>query len=167
MNALRRLAAAGKIAAAKEWISNFLEAGQKLVVFGHHLEVLSSIYNEFADSAVMLTGESSEEERKEAVRRFQEDLNTRLFVGSIKAAGVGLTLTAASDILLIEMDWTPAANDQAEDRCHRIGQKNAVTAWYLVAERTIDEKMYDVVIQKRQVFDALFGLKEKGKERAA
>ncbi|GAB6274758.1 MAG: hypothetical protein STSR0004_16230 [Peptococcaceae bacterium] len=161
MNTLRKLSAMGKIEAATEWVNNFLETGQKLVVFAHHKDVLDSVYSHFRDCAVKLTGETSTEERQGNVTKFQENSETLLFVAGIKAAGVGLTLTSASDVLFVEMDWTPAGNDQAEDRLHRIGQKNAVTVWHLVGYDTFDQDMYRTVVEKRQNFDAAFSLKKK------
>ena len=73
----------------------------------------------------------------------------------MKAGGVGLTLTAASDVLFVEQGWTPAEHDQAEDRCHRIGQDNNVSAWYLLAEGTIDDDIYQLIEDKRVVVDAV------------
>jgi SWI/SNF-related matrix-associated actin-dependent regulator 1 of chromatin subfamily A len=73
---------------------------------------------------------------------------------NIKAGGVGLTLTAASDVLFVEQSWTPGEHDQAEDRCHRIGQHNNVQIYYILASGTIDEYIYDLIQQKRIVVDA-------------
>lgn len=161
MNALRKLSAVGKIEAAKEWISNFVETGQKLVVFAHHREVLNAVYDSFKDCAVKLTGETESEERQEAVRKFQEDPAVKIFIASIRAAGVGITLTAANNVFFLEIDWTPAGNDQAEDRCHRIGQKNAVTVWHMTGHDTFDQDMYQAVVEKRQSFNAAFSLSGK------
>ena len=75
-------------------------------------------------------------ERERNVRLFMENENCKLIICSLKAASVGLTLTAASDVLFVEMDWCAATNNQAEDRCHRIGQKNNVNIWYLISKGT-------------------------------
>ena len=70
-------------------------------------------------------------------------------------AGQGITLTRASNVAFLDLEWTPAMHDQAEDRCHRIGQHDAVTAWYLLAAQTIDETMLELIERKRRVVDAV------------
>ena len=70
-------------------------------------------------------------------------------------AAQGITLTRASNVCFLELEWTPAIHDQAEDRCHRIGQRDAVTAWYLLAAETIDETMARLIQRKRAVVDAV------------
>ncbi|NIV33897.1 MAG: hypothetical protein GWN58_31945, partial [Anaerolineae bacterium] len=76
--------------------------------------------------AVMLYGGMTDQQKDNSVRRFQDDPSCPLFVGSIQAAGVGLTLTAASNVVFAELDWVPANLMQAEDRCHRMGQTDSV-----------------------------------------
>jgi SWI/SNF-related matrix-associated actin-dependent regulator 1 of chromatin subfamily A len=95
------------------------------------------------------------ESRQGSVDTFQNDPDARVIVLNMKAGGVGLTLTAASDVLFIEQGWTPAEHDQAEDRCHRIGQDEHVSAWYLLAEGTIDDDIYSLIEDKRVVVDAV------------
>lgn len=149
---LKQLAAKGKLAAVKEWITDFLETGEKLVVFAHHKEIIADLANSFpVDSRVVLIGDTSMVNRQTAVERFQNDEKIRLFIGSTKAAGVGLTLTKASNVAFVELGWTPADHDQAEDRCHRIGQKDAVTAWYFIANGTIEETIQQLILSKRAV----------------
>ena len=70
-------------------------------------------------------------------------------------AAQGITLTRASNVAFLELEWTPAIHDQAEDRCHRIGQRDAVTAWYLLAAETIDETMARLIQRKREVVNAV------------
>lgn len=153
LNKLSLLAAREKLDAANEWIEAFTEADEKLVVFCRHREIGSALQSAHA-SAALATGELTADCRSEEVARFQQDPGCRLIVGSLDAAGVGLTLTAASNVAFVEMGWSPATQDQAEDRVHRIGQASAVTAWYLLAPGTIDERIAAVVDRKRRLVRA-------------
>ena len=86
--------------------------------------------------------------------RFQNDQKVRAIVCSLGAGGVGFTMTAARSVLFIEQGWTPAVHDQAEDRTHRIGQKNAVTAYYMIGKDTIDGDIYELIERKREIVSA-------------
>lgn len=150
---LKRLAARGKMEAVKEWVATFLESDEKLVLFAHHIDIQKALLAEFPGAA-RLFGEDDAETRQANVDRFQQDPACRLIVCSLKAGGVGITLTAASNVAFVEQGWTPADHDQAEDRTHRIGQHDQVTAWYLLADRTIDMEIADLIERKRAVVDA-------------
>lgn len=154
INALRKIVGAGKITAAKGWVADFLDGGGKLIVFAHHREVQHALLTEFAGAARIL-GEDGAQDRQAAIERFQEDPECRLMVASMRAAREGITLTAASDVLFLEWGWTPGEHDQAEDRAHRIGQRDSVTCHYLSAEGTIDADMADLIEQKRLVVSAV------------
>jgi len=138
------------------WISDFLETGKKLVVFAVHKMTIEDIMSAFPHISVKLDGSSSQKEREQAIERFQNDPNTRLFVGNVKAAGTGITLTAASDVLTVEFGWVCSEHLQAEDRCHRIGAKNAVTAYYMVCPDSIDEHLVDIINYKADVHKRIF-----------
>lgn len=153
LTALRAVAARGKLPAAIEWIREFLHSGEKLVVFAHHIDVQHGLLDAFPGAARIL-GQDSSEHRQAEVDRFQNDPACRLVVGSLQAAGVGITLTAASNVAFVELGWTPAIHDQAEDRAHRIGQSGEVTAWYLLGANTIDERIAALIERKRSVVDA-------------
>ena len=156
LNALKLLAARGKLHAALHWIHDFLSSGERLVVFARHREIQRAVVERFPH-ALHVLGEDSERARDEAVRAFQEpdaDGN-QLIVCSIEVAGQGITLTRSSNVAFLELDWTPAKHDQAEDRCHRIGQQDAVNATYLLAADTIDETIAALLERKRAVIGAV------------
>lgn len=145
-----------KFEAAVEWVGNLLNSGRKLVLFATHKDAAKRLTAAFADVSVTITGETSQKARNLAVDRFQNDDKCRLLVGNIQAAGVGLTLTAASDVAFVEFDWTPANHQQAEDRVYRIGQDaEAVQAWYLVLPDTIEETIVQLLYQKSMIVSAV------------
>jgi SNF2 family DNA or RNA helicase len=153
IEALKMLAARGKLAAAREWIETFMDGGQKLVVFASHIEIQRELLTIWPGAARIM-GEDGPEVRQANVSKFQDDTGCRLIVCSLKAGGLGLTLTAASNVAFLELGWTPAEHDQAEDRVHRIGQTDQVTAWYLLAEDTIEQEINVLIREKREVVDA-------------
>jgi SWI/SNF-related matrix-associated actin-dependent regulator 1 of chromatin subfamily A len=154
LNKLRQLAGRGKLDAAVTWVEDFLESGEPLVVFADHVEVQKTLVESFP-GAVHVLGDDSATARDDAVQAFQRIDGPQLIVCSLRAAGQGITLTRASNVAFLELDWTPARLAQAEDRCHRIGQDDSVTAWYLLAPDTIDETMADVLAWKRGVIGAV------------
>jgi SNF2 family DNA or RNA helicase len=123
-------------------------------VFAHHREVQSALLERFRDAAHVLGGDHAVA-RTAAIDRFQRPDGPPLIVCSLQAAAQGITLTRASNVAFLELDWTPARHDQAEDRCHRIGQRDAVTAYYLLAPETIDAHMASVLHRKRGVIAAV------------
>ncbi len=161
IEALKQLAVQGKIKQAIQWIRDFLDTnGQKLVVFGVHKTVVDALMEEFKEEAVKVDGSVSATKRDEAVTAFQEDPNVKLFVGNIQAAGTGLTLTAASAVAFLELPWTPGELAQAEDRCHRIGQKDTVNVYYLLADNTIETEIAQLLDEKKAVLNAVLDGKE-------
>ncbi len=150
LNALRHVAARGKLAAAVEWIESFIESGERLVVFAHHRDIQESLLEAFPDAARIL-GSDNLAERDANVQRFQAEDGPHLCICSLEAASHGFTLTAAASVAFIELGWTPAKHEQAEDRVHRIGQERHVTAWYLLAADTIDERIAALIDHKRAV----------------
>jgi SWI/SNF-related matrix-associated actin-dependent regulator of chromatin subfamily A-like protein 1 len=154
LGALQRLAARGKLAAALAWIGDFLASGEPLVLFARHVEVQQAVLARFPD-ALHLLGADSLADREAAIARFQSADGPRLIVCATRVAAQGITLTRASNVAFLELEWTPAMHDQAEDRCHRIGQRDAVTAWYLLAAGTIDETMARLIQSKRAVVSAV------------
>ena len=129
LNALKLLAARGKLPAALHWIHDFLSSGERLVVFARHREIQHAVLERFPGALHVLGDDSAS---GPATRRCgpsrSRTRGTQLIVCSIEVAGQGITLTRSSNVAFLELDWTPAKHDQAEDRCHRIGQQDAVNA---------------------------------------
>ncbi|HTX10432.1 MAG TPA: DEAD/DEAH box helicase [Solirubrobacteraceae bacterium] len=162
LNALKLLAARGKLHGALHWIHDFLSSGEPLVVFARHREIQRAVVERFP-TALHVLGEDTRRARDQAVQDFQAG-EGRLIVCSIEVAGQGITLTRASNVAFLELDWTPAKHDQAEDRCHRIGQQDAVNATYLLAADTIDETIATLLERKRAVIGAVTdGREEDGR----
>jgi SNF2 family DNA or RNA helicase len=155
ISALKQLAAEGKMKQVIDWIKDHLDTNGKLVVFAVHKKTIDRLMSELADySPVKVDGSVSQDARQLAVDTFQNDPRCRVFVGNINAAGVGLTLTAASSVAFAEVAWSPGEHDQAEDRIHRIGQTaDSVNAYYLLAGGTIEETMARLIDSKRKVLD--------------
>jgi SNF2 family DNA or RNA helicase len=155
ISVLRRLAAKAKLPAVIEWVESRVEAGSKVAIAAHHRDVVDELASHFG--GLKIQGQMSVAEVEEAKRKFQElpCAEAPVIVLSMQAAKTGHTLTAAQDILFVELPWTPADVDQTYGRLHRIGQKGSVTATYMLAENSIDQKILDLINTKRSVVDAL------------
>ena len=125
-----------------------MEQDQQVVVFTEFKESAKIIHERFSGCAELLTGDTSQKDRQEACNRFQSG-QSKVFVGTIKAGGVGITLTSASNVILVDRPWTPGDAEQAEDRCHRIGQSQSVFSYWLQLDM-IDHKI-DQLIEEKQV----------------
>jgi helicase domain-containing protein len=146
---LRSLASKGKVKQACDFIRNFLANGKPLIVFCSLKEIVKALQKQFPDS-VRVTGDDSLNDKQAAVDAFQSG-EAHLIICSIKAAGVGLTLTASSNVAFVEFPWTYADCCQCEDRAHRIGQKDNVNCYYLIGRGTIDPVLYDIIHRKRSI----------------
>ena len=146
---LRSLSAKGKVYQAIDFIKTFLANDKPLIVFCSLHEIVDRLRQAFPD-AVQVTGRDSMAAKQAAVDAFQRG-EAKLIICSIKAAGVGLTLTASSNVAFIEFPWTYADCCQCEDRAHRIGQKDNVTCYYLIGKNTIDSVLYNIIYSKRSI----------------
>lgn len=153
---LLRLVAQLKLNWTIKWVEDFLEThpDQKLVGLTMHTFVIDKLKERFPNS-VIIDGRVTGRKRTDAVRLFQTNRRVRLLFGNWKAAGVGITLTAAHNAASLDFPWTPGDLVQGEDRIHRIGQKKKVVIHYLVALNTIEEKLMRILQRKAEVLDAV------------
>lgn len=155
LNILRQLCAYGKLPTAMDVIDSIIESGEKVLVFSSFVDPLQQLQDRYGKAAVMITGQTKVEDRGGIVEKFQQDAGVSVFLGGIKSAGVGITLTEASNVVFLDYSWNPADHQQAEDRAHRIGQKNSVNVYQLYAKGTIDEKLQEIIERKQRIFDRL------------
>jgi SNF2 family DNA or RNA helicase len=156
---LRRLIGVAKAPVLAQWINERMtNECSKLVVFAHHREVIDFLAHSLQQFGVVtLTGSSDEPKRKAAVHRFQTDDTIRIFIGQIQAAGTGLTLTAASELIFAESSWVPAENQQAMMRIHRIGQHHPCLVRFSALAQSLDEAIARVVSRKMSELAQVFG----------
>lgn len=159
INILRQISARGKVRDVIEFVKDFQENGKKIILFCSLHEVVDQLKRYFP-TAVSVTGRDSQDEKQRAVDAFQNNPKADIIICSIKAAGVGLTLTASSNVAFVEFPWTYADCCQCEDRAHRIGQKDSVTCYYFLGRRTIDEKVYRIIQEKKNIANAVTGSTE-------
>ncbi len=164
IQALKLLAAEGKMNEVIQWTSNFLESGEKLIIFAVNKVIVKRLMDAFPH-AVKIDGSVSAKQRDKAVEKFQNDPKCKLFIGNIKAAGVGLTLTAASNVAIIQFPWNPGEISQAEDRAHRITQKKKVWIYKFVAKDTIEERIVQLLESKQNEIDKIIDGKDCKKQR--
>ena len=156
---LRRLSAIGKMRVAIPFIHDIIDGGQKLIVFVFHKEVVSELRKHFP-SLVTVTGSDSAKEKQSAIDSFQNNPSCRLIVVNYRSGGCGVTLTAASHELFLELPWTCSDCEQSEARAHRNGQKNAVNCYYLIGRNTIDEDINEIIEQEREVSKQVIGARD-------
>jgi SWI/SNF-related matrix-associated actin-dependent regulator 1 of chromatin subfamily A len=140
-----------------ELAENIVEQGKKVIIFCNFTKSLEVICNHFGKSAVRLDGSMSKIQRQDAVDRFQEDEKVKVFVGNIKAAGVGITLTAAEAVIMNDLSFLPSDHSQSEDRAYRYGQKNNVLVYYPIFENTIEGIIYDILNNKKRIIATVMG----------
>ncbi|PXX26256.1 SWI/SNF-related matrix-associated actin-dependent regulator 1 of chromatin subfamily A [Thalassospira sp. 11-3] len=156
MMELKRIAAMGKLNEAVEFTQDILESGEKLILFCSLHSIVDALKEKFPN-AVTVTGRDDQDEKQKSIDSFQNDPKTQLIICNIKAAGVGITLTASSRVAFLEFPWSYADCVQCEDRAHRIGQKNNVMCTYFLGQNTVDEQMYEMIQAKASVANTITG----------
>ncbi len=154
---VRQVIAEEKVTQTIELAENIIEQGKKVIIFCNFTNSLDRIIQHFGKTAVRLDGSMSKPERQNSVDKFQEDDKVKVFVGNIKAAGVGITLTAGEAVIMNDLSFLPSDHSQAEDRAYRYGQKNNVLVYYPIFENTIEGIIYDILNKKKQVIATVMG----------
>jgi SWI/SNF-related matrix-associated actin-dependent regulator 1 of chromatin subfamily A len=149
---LKQLIIEGKLAGCLDWLSDCLETEEKVVVFTTHKATVAALMSHCEKfHPVKIDGGTSMADRGRAIDDFQNKPEVRVLIGNLQAAGTGITLTAARVCVFVELGWSPADHLQAEDRLHRVGQKNAVLVHYLIAPGTVEEKIVNLINKKAAV----------------
>jgi len=154
---VRKVIANEKVKQTIEFAENILEQGKKVIIFTNFTDTLQTIYQHFGKQAVYLDGSCSNAVRQQAVDQFQNNEKITVFVGNLKAAGVGLTLTSAEVVIMNDLSFVPAEHSQAEDRAYRYGQKSNVLVYYPIYDNTIEAAIYDILNKKKEIIRTVMG----------
>ena len=157
MTLLRTFIAMETVPYTIEKTEEAIELNKKTIIFCNFNDEMDSFINHFGDKCVCIRGGMSDKQKQHAVDRFQEDDSCMVFVGQIKAAGVGLTLTKAEIVIMNSLDWVPGNHEQAEDRAYRIGQKETVNIYYMLIDGTIDTLVWKILNEKKKVIGTIMG----------
>jgi len=163
---LKQVASQAKVKTVVSDVVNIVEQGEKVIIFTQYTETLRQLRAELRKEkilAVTLSGEDDQTARQLSIDAFQRNDKVKVFIGNIKAAGVGITLTEASTVIFADMEWTPALHEQAEDRAHRIGQQSQVNVYYYIAKGTIEQDIVELLGRKSQIISTIL----EGKQQRA
>jgi SNF2 family DNA or RNA helicase len=154
---VRQLISYEKIPYTCELIDKCIEQGKKVIVLTNFTMTLDMLHDKYKKTSVVLDGRMSKERKQESVDRFQNEDKIKIFIGNIKAAGVGITLTAGEVVIMNDLSFVPADHSQGEDRAYRYGQKNSVLVYYPVFENTIEMTIYNILQKKKNIIDQVMG----------
>ena len=154
---VRQVIAEEKINNTIELAQNIIDQDKKVIIFTNFTDTLNRIADHFGKQSVRLDGSTPKIQRQESVDQFQENEKVKVFVGNMRAAGVGITLTSAEAVIINDLSFVPGELAQAEDRAYRYGQKNNVLVYYPIFHNTIEGGIYDIVVNKKQIIDTVMG----------
>ena len=160
----RQAAGVAKLPSVIEFVKNIMEIEESVVVFCHHKSIhrlLHESLQEFYPSSII--GGQTDKVRQAGIDRFQNG-DTKLMIAGLRAGNLGINLTRAKYVIFAELDWSPAIHLQAEDRLHRIGQKNTVFAYYLIGNGTLDEHVANILVDKSYEIDSIMDEKRESFE---
>lgn len=161
---LRQFIAAEAIPHTIEMVENAIEMGRKVIIFTSFTEELEILAAHFGKIAVKHNGPMTNNQKQKSVDAFQNNSKVKIFIGNIASAGVAITLTEATVVIFNSFSWVPGANEQAEDRAFRIGQKNDVNVYYQIFDDTISTRMWNMVQSKKDIISIIMGDKKLSDE---
>ena len=151
----RQIAGVAKLPHVINFVKNIMEIEESVVVFCHHKVIHKLLHESLQEfSPVSIVGGQSDDTRQDQIDKFQKG-ESKLMIAGIRAGNVGINLTRAKYVIFAELDWSPAIHRQAEDRLHRIGQKNTVFAYYLIGNGTLDDHVASILVDKSYEIDAI------------
>jgi len=151
----RQIAGVAKLPHVINFVKNIMEIEESVVVFCHHKVIHKLLHESLQEfSPVSIIGGQSDTLRQDQIDKFQKG-ESKLMIAGIRAGNVGINLTRAKYVIFAELDWSPAIHRQAEDRLHRIGQKNTVFAYYLIGNGTLDDHVASILVDKSYEIDAI------------
>ena len=151
----RQAAGVAKVPHVINFVKNIMEIDESVVVFCHHRAIHQLLHEKLSEfSPVSIIGGQSDKFRQEQIDMFQSG-ESKLMIAGLRAGNVGINLTRAKYVIFAELDWSPAIHRQAEDRLHRIGQKNTVFAYYLIGNGTLDDHVADILVDKSYEIDSI------------
>ena len=160
----RQAAGAAKLPHVINFVKNIMEIEESVVVFCHHKSIHSLLHQSLSEfKPASIIGGQSDKQRQDSIDSFQNG-QTKLMIAGLRAGNVGINLTRAKYVIFAELDWSPAIHLQAEDRLHRIGQKNTVFAYYLIGNGTLDEHVARVLVDKSYEIDSIMDNKKESFE---
>jgi SWI/SNF-related matrix-associated actin-dependent regulator 1 of chromatin subfamily A len=154
---LRKFIAIEAIPQTIEMVENILETGKKVIIFTSFTDELNELAEHFGKLCVTHNGPMNDKQKQRSVDDFQNNDKIKVFIGNIKSAGVGITLTKANFVVFNSFDWVPGSNEQAEDRAYRIGQNNNVNVYYQLFEDTISTRMWETLRTKKDIISTIIG----------
>jgi SNF2 family DNA or RNA helicase len=151
----RQIAGIAKVPHVINFVKNIMEIEESVVVFCHHKIIHKLLHTSLEEfSPVTIIGGQTDKNRQEQIDKFQKG-ESKLMIAGIRAGNVGINLTRAKYVIFAELDWSPAIHRQAEDRLHRIGQKNTVFAYYLIGKGTLDDHVANILVDKSYEIDSI------------
>jgi SNF2 family DNA or RNA helicase len=160
----RQAAGIAKLPHVIDFVKNIMEIEESVVVFCHHKSIHKLLHESLHEfSPVSIIGGQTDKARQDSIDRFQNG-DTKLMIAGLRTGNLGINLTRAKYVIFAELDWSPAYHYQAEDRLHRIGQKNTVFAYYLIGSGTLDDHVADILVDKSYEIDAIMDQKQESFE---